>query len=385
MDFKNKLKNFWRLNAQSAKGFTLVELIVVIAILAILAGIAVPAYSGYVEKANKAADEQLLANVNQAFAAACIENGTDAVLLDSAYATLNDDGTVSAVYRTQVGDEYNVAFDKYYDLDENAAFKVIKMLTFKNGMFVEGNSLYANLIAVLQEKYGDELAILKLSAFVTDLGTESLLGIIGSASDLIASLDNGDLYDLAWSADAMAVLYSTLGVSDENEFGQYLMNAYPQGDLTTDEYNQLLDTKMNEIIANNAILYAAQGTSTDDYDAMMAILSSETSVKDVIKSASDSQSMLAQSAMAFAMYSAYTGNDSLDGVNLTDIYDVLDSAEFKVYLTTEDGKNDLNGYLAGMDVINGGISEEASAATDVLLNGYTNEELAALLAALTSN
>ena len=36
-------------------GFTLVELIVVIAILAILAGIAVPAYSGYIEKAKDAA------------------------------------------------------------------------------------------------------------------------------------------------------------------------------------------------------------------------------------------------------------------------------------------------------------------------------------------
>lgn len=36
-------------------GFTLVELIVVIAILAILAGVAVPAYSGYIKKANDAA------------------------------------------------------------------------------------------------------------------------------------------------------------------------------------------------------------------------------------------------------------------------------------------------------------------------------------------
>ncbi len=35
-------------------GFTLVELIVVIAILAILAGVAVPAYSGYIKKANDA-------------------------------------------------------------------------------------------------------------------------------------------------------------------------------------------------------------------------------------------------------------------------------------------------------------------------------------------
>ena len=36
-------------------GFTLVELIVVIAILAILAGVAVPAYSGYIERAKDAA------------------------------------------------------------------------------------------------------------------------------------------------------------------------------------------------------------------------------------------------------------------------------------------------------------------------------------------
>ncbi len=36
-------------------GFTLVELIVVIAILAILAGVAIPAYSGYIKKAEDAA------------------------------------------------------------------------------------------------------------------------------------------------------------------------------------------------------------------------------------------------------------------------------------------------------------------------------------------
>ena len=36
-------------------GFTLVELIVVIAILAILAGVAIPAYSGYIKKAQNVA------------------------------------------------------------------------------------------------------------------------------------------------------------------------------------------------------------------------------------------------------------------------------------------------------------------------------------------
>ncbi len=47
------------------EGFTLVELIVVIAILAILAGVAVPAYSGYVEKTNKTADEVLMSEIEQ--------------------------------------------------------------------------------------------------------------------------------------------------------------------------------------------------------------------------------------------------------------------------------------------------------------------------------
>ena len=63
-------------------GFTLVELIVVIAILAILAGVAVPAYSGYIENANKAADEQKLEAIETAMSAALSMAGKDASAAD---------------------------------------------------------------------------------------------------------------------------------------------------------------------------------------------------------------------------------------------------------------------------------------------------------------
>ena len=63
-------------------GFTLVELIVVIAILAILAGVAVPAYTGYIAKAQEATDYTMLDSVKTAafFVAIEKDTGHDAVL-----------------------------------------------------------------------------------------------------------------------------------------------------------------------------------------------------------------------------------------------------------------------------------------------------------------
>ena len=79
MNLKKKIKGFFTLT-RKAGGFTLVELIVVIAILAILAGVAVPAYSGYVTRANKQADITLVSEVKHAlelgyYAGTLEENG----------------------------------------------------------------------------------------------------------------------------------------------------------------------------------------------------------------------------------------------------------------------------------------------------------------------
>ena len=82
---------------KKTEGFTLVELIVVIAILGILAGVAIPAYSGYMKKANAAADETTLASVKTACTAVYATKGavtSIAITADNAI-TVNGTDTYS--------------------------------------------------------------------------------------------------------------------------------------------------------------------------------------------------------------------------------------------------------------------------------------------------
>ena len=82
-------------------GFTLVELIVVIAILAILAAVAVPAYNGYIKKANNSAVETQLTGYSTAAIAANAEVGPVATMTVSADGkTLTITGATATNFKT---------------------------------------------------------------------------------------------------------------------------------------------------------------------------------------------------------------------------------------------------------------------------------------------
>ena len=133
-----------------SRGFTLVELIVVIAILAILAAVAYPVYTGYIKKANEAADQVLLGAVNEAFASALIDEGFyDGFPANSTFSLGTDTvsiGTSGRVYLADDPDErtlpdltdsdsLNSAFSNYFSGNENSKFKAFVSLLYSPSGF----------------------------------------------------------------------------------------------------------------------------------------------------------------------------------------------------------------------------------------------------------
>ena len=118
MDLKKKMKAFFTLKRRANDGFTLVELIVVIAILAILGGVAGPAYSGYIAKANKGADQTTISEVRQALELYAYTNPSVTggyVILGQEGAAVKSDDVGAAAMEAVFGSSWNAVGLKYAD------------------------------------------------------------------------------------------------------------------------------------------------------------------------------------------------------------------------------------------------------------------------------
>ena len=390
MKFMEKAKRFFTLNAANHEGFTLVELIVVIAILAILAGVAVPAYSGYIKRAEKAGDLQIVGAINEAFAAACMVQNLDARQISSA--TLAWGGTdnkcvTGIAFASGNGvdaTKLNGDFQMFWDTNKTAEFKALNETTvsYANGIFFDlstntGNGgvtvSYAGSSITVS---ADALLALKNSTF-GDIGSNKLLNQVDDVTNFAAGMA-GHLNNVFIDPDFIASGMAALGATTEDEYnaktGAIVDKLIAQGMSPADAQNQ--------VATNAAVLYASQHAANYTPEQINALFSgSSDQIKNNLLSVGNTADGMAQAALVYGMYTAYAnqpGNEAkLDIVNdpLAVLGELDNDAAFRDYVNSDQGKTDLQAYQSALGVIVDSTKNNEAATTDLMINGFNNDEL----------
>ena len=383
MKFMEKAKRFFTLNAANHEGFTLVELIVVIAILAILAGVAVPAYSGYIKRAEKAGDLQLLAAVNDAFAAACMVDNKATTQISGAELQWSGDKVVGI--KTVNGADPAVVkenFDTFWGTNKEASFKFYEdgMIIFRNGVFVglddKSNAAVGKVFQSIinNEAYAGSIKAVQDSG-LAEIGAEKLLGTVDGVTGLaqeMLSTGGGKIYDMIF-----------------DEEGKYVSNLADTMGMTKTELEEYMETMDTEdqikFLANSTVLSVAGTVNSNSYDRdrVNNILASG-DIGTIISGVNSSPEGLADAALVFGMYTAYTKGEGEQMNSLADLKTIGSDPGFTEYLKTigtegSTASKDLDGYYAALDIVNGAVSESPEAANQIMTGGYNNSDLQAML------
>lgn len=331
-------------------GFTLVELIVVIAILGILAGVGTVGYSGYIKKANMAADQQLIAGVKNALQLGAMGNlGQN----NSGYVVLSTSDAPSATDNT-IGGDNTEAYLKAAFGDDLSALK----------LKYDGWSANSDLLdAALESAYA---ASVGQSSYLTNSNVSDLLGnvqtVTSAAAGLLGSVMKSPEDYIGALKGALGTEYMeaavTAGIMEKTGTGDSA--TYTIKNVETNNGNIVVSPDLQAQLSNLMVLSVADELKTADTATMQGLMLTGLTDEEV---GDTGYSYAAIMAARYALYKAYaldTGkteefnamNNALNGAGglsaaagaLDAFYDSNESG-LETYLTKENATEE--DYEAG--------------------------------------
>ena len=256
---------FEKLQNRKNDGFTLVELIVVIAILAILAGVAVPAYSGYVEKANMAADQQLVSDVKNALALQYYSEdgigGYSAVVLTKT-GIANTSGKALEAMKAAFGEDALQTLALKHDWQSAGVATTQVMLNALNGEKLSGamGNIYGNADNL---SFTEEIP--QLMEEIRDVATE-IAGADAEDSAVIGLVNGAAKITSGWDVSAIQNLWNAQVSYENGKYNYGNSVTIPEG---TSDYDEKLAIA-GVIRAKNTCLamYAKDNGFGEYYDAL---------------------------------------------------------------------------------------------------------------------
>ena len=367
------------------KGFSLVELIVVIAIMAILVGVAVPVYTSYIEKANAAKDEQLLGEINSAFAVVLAGNAIDINTVTDASITVDEDGTVVLDGMTvEIGDTTRTDLDDAMIeiLGTDLKFALIEEIFYNKNThkFVAVEDVVFNFDGKEITINSKDLAILSGDNAFSDRGAEALLGDVGALENLLATgMGQSVLDEIKFSESFLVALGGYLGTPQRED----------------ESYTDFIDrmgfyvmSSENEAVVERAqIMYAASQASNAVDTAVDNLFSGTVTSNITVKNPDGSvnnEATMANAALSYGMYTAFIERYP-EAENKDNFTETVNSAEFKAYYASQQGQADLEAYMAAMNMISDN-TDNPEVTTSILNNGISdNQDLEDLMKEIMGN
>lgn len=380
---ENKIKKFFTLKHRPDAGFTLVELIVVIAILAILAGVSVPAYTGYIKRAEEAKDQLLIAAVNEAFAGGCLEAGIEVGTVTDASVSVVDQKVfgisdvtsdvvgVTAAQLNSICSTFNLLFEGNFDTPFNTENVLsLKWVAADHSFVMDHENAVASRIMLSSGKAftvsPEKMAMIEASTYA-ELGYAVVAGIVdelGASSETLVSvakgLSLGDRFSAVLKANNLVENASDADAMDAETManGLQMVTAKYLAGATEEQINELLNVKVGgdlPLVGGTTtgmlqnIADGTGGTKTVSAAALQYALVQAFASNDAYKDAT----ITVREGFKNKTYtiSDYLNSDGAKNDPIKALNNIKGTDAYKEYASSEQYTNDVNGFVGTMSLL----------------------------------